>query len=452
MHTIEPPKEVMHIIGILEEYGYESYAVGGCVRDLVMGRMPKDWDITTSACPETVKGLFERTLDTGLKHGTVTVLIDKAGYEVTTFRIDGNYEDGRHPEYVEFTGSIEEDLRRRDFTINSMAWNPESGIIDLFGGMRDIAAGIVRAVGDPAERFREDALRMLRAVRFAARLGFDIESGTFDAIKDNSCLIQKVSAERIREELTGILMSEKPAKFSILMETGLLEHILSHFQYSYDLPAVGGLCEGSVESSLNAIAAVEADICLRWTMLLRYLGKYFAGEAFPKCCEAAGCVGDMPGKNVESIVLAEAILRKLKFSNKNADRILCLLRYSDMYIGTGPGDVARAVFEVGDDIFTDLLKVKRADAQINETSFISDAVSYIDGIEKIYCDLLASGCCMKLKDLAVNGEDLMRIGFSEGSDIGSTLSYLLDCVMQAPWLNVKDTLEKMALELLEARS
>jgi tRNA nucleotidyltransferase (CCA-adding enzyme) len=189
------PSQVLSVLELLEGEGYYAYLVGGAVRDLLLGKEPKDWDIATNADPETVKGLFERTLDTGLSHGTVTVMIAKESYEVTTFRIDGRYEDGRHPEYVEFTMRLEDDLKRRDFTINAMAWNIETGIIDLFGGMSDIDARIVRAVGAPAERFREDALRMLRAVRFAARLGFDIEKCTFDAIRNNCALIKRISAE-----------------------------------------------------------------------------------------------------------------------------------------------------------------------------------------------------------------------------------------------------------------
>ncbi len=418
MYFIDPPKEVMHIIDVLMQHGYEAYAVGGCIRDSVMGRQPKDWDITTSAYPDVVKGLFEKTLDTGLRHGTVTVMMDGGSYEVTTFRIDGRYEDGRHPEYVEFTGRLEDDLRRRDFTINSMAWNAECGIIDPFGGIRDIAAKVVRAVGTPSERFREDALRMLRAVRFAASLGFGIEESTFDAIKNNCALIRKISAERIREELTGILTSDDPGKFALLAETGLLEQILGKFGYSF-----------TNAGNVSAIGAVEADVCLRWTMLLRCLTISEANEA------------------------AKDILFKLKFSNKNMDRILRLLKYVDMLILPEPGDVAKAVSAAGEDIFPDLLKLKRAAALTltHDEKIGSNCHDSIDEIEKIYRELLASGRCLKLKDLAVNGQDLMRLGFREGIDIGNALSYLLDRVIKEPELNRKDILERMALDYSKER-
>lgn len=425
MNRIEPPGEVLRIIGVLTQYGHEAYAVGGCIRDSVMGRQPKDWDITTSAYPDEVKGLFDKTLDTGLRHGTVTVIIGGGSYEVTTFRIDGRYEDGRHPESVEFTGRLEDDLRRRDFTINSMAWNARRGIIDPFGGIRDIEARIVRAVGEPSERFREDALRMLRAVRFAARLGFDIEKSTYGAIESNCALIGKISAERIREELTGILTSDDPTKFAILAETGLLGQILGKFGYDFS-----GRLKLTEDMFLDAVGAVDADVCLRWAMLLY--------------CFAAG----MRGSCCDFYTAAEDILRKLKFSNKSMDRILRLLKHADMQTEPERSSVAKAVSVVGEDIFEDLLKLKRAAGKVHGGKPGPKGKGAVDETENIYRELKASGHCLKLKDLAVNGQDLMRLGFSEGVDIGNTLSYLLDRVLEEPGLNKKDILERMALDIL----
>ncbi|MBO7631761.1 MAG: CCA tRNA nucleotidyltransferase, partial [Lachnospiraceae bacterium] len=195
------PENVKRIIRTLETAGFEAYAVGGCVRDALFDRVPQDWDITTSALPEEVKGLFPRTVDTGIEHGTVTIMLGQEGYEVTTYRIDGKYEDCRHPDSVTFTRSLKEDLLRRDFTINAMAYNESTGLVDLFGGIEDLQAGIIRAVGNPTERFSEDALRILRAVRFAAQLGFTIEPETKQAMKTLSGNLKVVSAERIREEL-----------------------------------------------------------------------------------------------------------------------------------------------------------------------------------------------------------------------------------------------------------
>ena len=204
------PEAVKKIINVLQSAGYEAWAVGGCVRDSILHREPDDWDITTSARPEQVKVLFHRTVDTGIQHGTVTVLVDRVGYEVTTYRIDGEYEDSRHPKEVTFTASLQEDLRRRDFTINAMAYNEEAGLVDIFGGIEDISKKVIRCVGDAKERFTEDALRMMRAVRFSAQLGYDIEEATRLAICELSQTLEKISAERIRTELLKLLVSPHP--------------------------------------------------------------------------------------------------------------------------------------------------------------------------------------------------------------------------------------------------
>ncbi len=468
MYCIDPPEEVMNIIDVLMEHGYEAYTVGGCIRDCIMGRQPKDWDIATNAYPDSVKGLFERTLDTGLSHGTVTVMMGSGSYEVTTFRIDGRYEDGRHPEYVEFTRRLEDDLKRRDFTINSMAWNAECGIIDLFGGMGDIAARIVRAVGAPAERFREDALRMLRAVRFAARLGFGIEKFTFEAIKDNCALIRRISAERIRDELTGILTSDDPGKFTLLAETGLLGELLEKFGYGFDgKSAVGKDCCRTGECSddcagnctdgstvlrnlqlpegicLSAVGAVDADACLRWAMLLRCFAVSAGVLRHTGLSEAKV---EEPYENF--LAAAKDLLSKLKFSNRNLDRILRFLKYADMRIKPEHGNVAKAVSAAGEDIFSDLLKLKRAVALMHDNVISPDSNEHIDEIDKIYCELLASGRCLKLKDLAVSGQDLIRIGYREGIAVGNALSNLLDRVLLDPELNRREILEKIALDYL----
>ncbi len=206
------PADVSKIINILESNGHEAYAVGGCVRDCILGKIPHDWDITTSALPEQVKSYFDRTFDTGIEHGTVTVLLHGVGYEVTTYRVDGKYEDGRHPKEVTFTASLEEDLKRRDFTINAMAYNDSRGLVDLFGGKDDLDAGIIRAVGNPTERFTEDALRMLRALRFSAQLGFEIESETYNAICELAPTLDRISAERIQVEMVKLVTSDHPER------------------------------------------------------------------------------------------------------------------------------------------------------------------------------------------------------------------------------------------------
>ena len=215
------PADVQNIINVLESNGHEAYAVGGCVRDCILGKVPHDWDITTSALPEQVKALFSHTFDTGIEHGTVTVLMNGVGYEVTTYRVDGKYEDGRHPKEVTFTASLEEDLKRRDFTINAMAYNDSRGLVDLFGGEADLQTGIIKAVGNPTERFTEDALRMLRALRFSAQLGFEIEADTYEAIKKLAPTLERISAERIQVEMVKLVTSDHPEKLRDVYDTGL---------------------------------------------------------------------------------------------------------------------------------------------------------------------------------------------------------------------------------------
>ena len=227
---IRVPKNVENIIGTLESHGYEAYAVGGCVRDTMLGREPQDWDITTSARPQEVKALFRRTIDTGIEHGTVTVMIGGEGYEVTTYRIDGKYSDSRHPESVTFTPELREDLRRRDFTINAMAYNDRAGVQDLFCGQEDLDAHVVRAVGEPEERFREDALRIMRCVRFAAQLGFEIDPATYAAAEKLSGTLDNISRERIREELLKILVSDHPDYVTLLQDIGALKTVFPEFE------------------------------------------------------------------------------------------------------------------------------------------------------------------------------------------------------------------------------
>ena len=271
---LEIPKKAEIILQILEKAGFEAYVVGGCVRDSILGRTPNDWDITTSATPQQVKELFHRTVDTGLQHGTVTVVIDKEGFEVTTYRVDGEYEDGRHPKEVTFTASLEEDLKRRDFTINAMAYNPTEGLVDLFGGMQDIENKIIRCVGDPLERFTEDALRIMRAVRFSAQLGFEIEEETKKALTVMAPNLVHVSAERIQVELVKLLMSPHPDYLRTAYEAGITRQFLPEFDLCMETPQnTPHHCYTVGEHILHSLLYVRADKILRLTMLLHDIGK-----------------------------------------------------------------------------------------------------------------------------------------------------------------------------------
>ena len=271
---INIPQKAAQILKTLNAAGYEAYVVGGCVRDSILGREPGDWDITTSALPEQVKELFRRTVDTGIQHGTVTVMMDKEGFEVTTYRVDGEYHDGRHPDAVTFTRSLEEDLKRRDFTINAMAYHPEHGLVDLFGGMEDIGKRIIRCVGNPVERFTEDALRMLRAVRFSAQLGFTVEENTKAALARMSGNLEHVSAERIQTELVKLLVSDHPDYLRTAWETGLTREFLPEFDACMETEQnTPHHCYTVGEHILKSLTEIENDRLLRITMLLHDIAK-----------------------------------------------------------------------------------------------------------------------------------------------------------------------------------
>ena len=274
---ISIPAPAEEIIGKLNEYGYEAYVVGGCVRDMMLGREPGDWDITTSALPDQVKQVFRRTVDTGIQHGTVTVMMGNEGYEVTTYRIDGEYSDGRHPNHVEFTPNLAEDLKRRDFTINAMAYNSRTGFVDEFGGAEDLKKGIIRCVGEPMDRFTEDALRILRAIRFSAQLGFLIEDRTYEAIRKIAPNMVHVSKERIQTELTKLLLSSHPGHMELVYETGISSYVSDAFHRAYwreeEAGKVPASFQSAVERTDRRVPLIPASIApekhMRWAGFLR---------------------------------------------------------------------------------------------------------------------------------------------------------------------------------------
>ena len=315
------PEKVEFIINKLETAGFEAYAVGGCVRDSILGRKPDDWEITTSAKPEQVKALFRRTVDTGLQHGTVTVMIDKEGFEVTTYRVDGEYEDGRHPKEVTFTASLEEDLKRRDFTINAMAYNTSSGLVDMFGGLEDIKKKIIRCVGNPLERFTEDALRIMRAVRFSAQLGFEIEKETKAALSVIAPNLKNVSAERIETELVKLLVSPHPDYLRTAWETGITKEFLPEFDACMNTEQnTPHHCWTVGEHTLHSLLNVPCDKVLRLTMLLHDIGKpkvKTTDENGRDHFKTHGSVGEK---------MAKEILRRLKFDNDTIRKVSHLVK------------------------------------------------------------------------------------------------------------------------------
>ena len=436
------PEEVDSILKSLNHKGFEAYIVGGCVRDSTIGRAPADWDIATAARPEQVKGIFEKTVDTGLKHGTVTVMVGAESFEVTTFRVDGEYEDARHPSSVEYTTSIEADLSRRDFTINAIAFHPDKEFVDPFGGIPDIGRKLIRTVGRADDRFQEDALRMLRAVRFSAQLGFSMDDEILRSIKANSRLISSISSERVRDELTRILVSGEPMKFVLLEETGLLQYVIPEFQRCFDTPQNHPYHIYDVAAhSLHAVAAIENDRCLRWAMLLHDIGK-----SVTRTTDDKG-VDHFYGHPVKSEALAEVILKRLRFDNRSIDRILRLVRLHDREIVPAQKAVAKAVCAVGEDIFEDLLKVKAADKMAQNPKYREKGLNTVAEVKRIYLDMKESGRCLALKDLAINGSDLIGTGWPQGREIGRVLKQLLEKVIDEPGLNRKDRLLELASEL-----
>jgi len=419
----------------LNAHGFEAYAVGGCVRDSILGRSPQDWDITTNAKPHQIKGIFEKTVDTGIKHGTVTVLVGEHSLEVTTYRIDGVYKDNRRPETVRFTSSLADDLKRRDFTINSIAYHPVEGIVDPFDGLHDIERKVIRTVGDPDARFHEDALRMLRAIRFSAQLDFEITENTFESIKRNHHLIKNISQERIRDELTRLILSDHPLRMAQLRDAGILHHILPEFDVCFDITQNHPYHIYNVGfHTLHALAAIEPDYILRWTMLLHDIGK-----AVTKTTDKNN-IDHFYGHPEKSVELARKLLNRLKFDTKSVETICRLIRFHDMDIKPTHKSVRKAVRTVGDDIFTSLLKVQEADRKAQNPEKLPPRQKMLDEIKALYREIKESNQCLSLKELAIKGSDLLEAGFSQGPLIGEVLNKLLDAVIDNPELNNRDTL------------
>ena len=432
---IELPEHVKYILDTLGEHGYEGYAVGGCVRDALLGRQPQDWDITTNAAPAQVKALFRRTVDTGLQHGTVTVMLDKTGYEVTTYRIDGVYEDGRHPKEVRFTASLSEDLMRRDFTINAMAYNGTDGLVDLFDGIGDLRRGIVRCVGVPKERFTEDALRMMRVIRFSAQLGFAIEQGTLAAVRALASTIQRISVERIQMELLKTITSAHPMNMRLFYETGLSRYFLPEWDAMMETKQNNPHhCYSVGEHVLHSLALVPQDKALRLAMLFHDVAKPLCRKQ-----DEAG-VDHFHGHPQESAQMAEQILRRLKFDNETISRVCSLVRWHDDNPPLTARNVRRAIYRIGEAQYPAIFAVKRADIGAQSDYKKDEKFRYVDDYEALYREIVMKGDCLSVKGLAVNGADLIAAGVPQGKTIGAYLRRLLELVLEEPRRNEKDFL------------
>ena len=443
--VIRLPEKVKYIIDTIMEAGYEAYAVGGCIRDSILGRVPDDWDITTSASPYQVKELFSRTLDTGLKHGTVTVMIDKEGFEVTTYRIDGEYEDGRHPKEVTFTSNLIEDLKRRDFTINAMAYNEKDGLIDVFEGMEDIQRKVIRCVGSPMERFTEDALRMMRAVRFSAQLGYEIEDETAKAIKMLAPNLSKISAERIQTELVKLVTSPNPDFLRIAYETGITAVILPEFDVCMETPQNNPHhCYSVGEHTLKAMKAVDGDKYLRLALLFHDIGK-----PAKKTTDEKG-IDHFYGHPALSEEMTGGILHMLKFDNDTIYTVKKLVRYHDYETDPTRKNARRALTKLGEDICPLLFEVKHGDIEA-QSDYKKDAkLEKLHALKEIYEEILEQQQCVSLQTLTVTGRYLMeQAGMMSGKELGEMLKTLLELVVDEPSLNEKEVLLSKARELLK---
>ena len=379
------PKSAEFIINVLNNHSYEAYVVGGCVRDCIMGRTPLDFDITTSAQPEMVRALFSKTVDTGIEHGTITVLIDGESFEVTTYRIDGEYNDCRRPDTVEFTKNLKDDLERRDFTINAVAYHKDIGFVDPFFGIPDIDKKLIRGVGNPDKRFKEDALRMMRCVRFSVQLGFDIEEETYKALVDNVGLIKKISMERVREELVKALLGDYLENIFLFEKTGLLENI------------------GFVECDYRLLSNVEKNIIHRLAVVLK------------------GCEN------------AKELLLRFKFSNKEIKAVMVVLEYLSVDIGNDLYEVKKIISVVGLERFLDIIEVKSA---LGED---------MAEVKEMYAQILIERPPLGLKDLKVDGKMLIKEKICEhGRDVGRVLAFLLDAVLREPRVNTREELLRLA--------
>ena len=400
---IDLPKNVENIIGSLEEHGFEGFAVGGCVRDSLLKKTPKDWDITTDALPVDMKKIFKKTFDTGIAHGTVTVLMDGVGYELTTYRIDGNYSDGRHPDSVSFSKSLSEDLCRRDFTINAMAYSHNKGIVDLFGGRKDLQNGIIRAVGDAKKRFDEDALRMLRAVRFASQLGFKIDDDTFAAIKEKAKLLSKVSKERIFVELNKSLCGDFAQNIKMVYTSGLYKYIGKEF--------------AKLDKSIYDFypRKFHNKKHMYWAVFL---------------------------ENIENVEAVKKILFELKSDNATRNNAYLLVKELKNPLPSSDEDIRWSLHRNGADLFCDYIEILKSDKKN------VDILDKIDTIENRYSLILKENHAYEISMLDITGKDLMDLGISKGPKIGEVLEFLLKKVIENPLNNEKSSLLRLAKEFI----
>lgn len=434
----EIPDGARHILQTLSSVGYEAYLVGGCVRDLLRGVEPHDWDICTSALPEETERCFagQRVIETGLKHGTVTVMDKGEPYEITTYRTEGPYSDSRRPDFVRFVANLEEDLARRDFTMNAIAMDLQGNLRDPFGGASDIKSSLIRCVGEPGLRFQEDGLRVMRTLRFAAVFGYEIEAQTAQAVHKNRAMLGRVAAERINTELCKLLTG-KNAGDVLRQYPDVLCQFWPQLEPLMTLEQNNPWhCWGGWEHTIHALEAAPADVALRLTMLLHDIGK-------PACksSDERG-IDHFYGHPAVSAQMADQMLRALKFDNKTRERVVLLVERHDAQLPPRSQVIRRWLNRLGQETFFQLLEVKRADNMGQAPEKVKDRLTELDEIRAKAEQILAERQCLTLKDLAVDGRDVIAAGVKPGPEVGRVLEELLERVLNGEVSNKRETLLK----------
>lgn len=447
---IRLPKAVQTIIQTLNDAGFEAYAVGGCVRDALCGREPEDWDITTSALPEQTLTCFsgQRVIETGIKHGTVALLLDGELYEITTYRIDGSYADGRHPDRVSFVSSLREDLARRDFTVNAMAYHPDEGLIDPFGGQKDLKDSILRCVGEPEKRFTEDALRIMRAIRFASTLGFAVEAETADAVHRLKGQLDRIAKERIMTELQKLLCGQaveavlsdySDVIFTIIPELAPTEGYYQNTPYHY-LDVWG--------HTVKAVAEVQNDPILRLTMLLHDVAKplcYFETVEYPYLdSDKELTIGHFKGHPAKGAEMVKAILKRLRCDHKTIQTVSELIFWHDERPAAKRVPVRRLLAKLGAERFLQLQEVRKADTRAQRPAYQAATLRQIEQVEQLGRELIAENACISIPQLAITGADMITLGIPQGKQIGEMLNRLLAAVVDEVVPNEREALLALA--------
>lgn len=446
---IEIQSGANEIIHTLQNNGYETFLVGGCVRDSILGRPIHDYDITTSATPDEMMEVFKdkRIIETGLQHGTITIVINGEGYECTTYRIDGNYSDSRRPDSVAFTRSLEEDLKRRDFTINAMAYNNEAGLIDPFNGMKDMKYHKIRCVGRAEDRFSEDALRILRAIRFASQLGFVVDSDASLNIHKMYKNLENISTERINSEFCKIALSSE-----FYIQIVLFREVFSLF--IPEIKDMFGFQQNNPyhiydvwNHTVHAVQAYECD-CepdLNSRDLITSLAVFFHDIGKPHCYQdGEDGIRHFKGHGKVSANMTDTIMKRLRFDNDTREKVVELVYYHDATFEVGKKYIKRWLNKIGEEQFRRLLNVRRADIKAQADINQETRLQKIDNIGYILEEVLQDDECFSLKDLAVNGKDLITIGYKPGKEIGEVLNNLLDSVISGEYINEKEKLLEIA--------